>query len=336
MLLLQFLRACKPCAVTALLGLITHASSAQTTRPLTDNAFPAKPVRLIIPFAAGGSNDVAARILAQKLSQRWSQQVVSDNRAGANGIIGSELAANALPDGYTLLIASTTFTMNPSLYKMPFHPERDFAGVSLIAEGPLVLCTHPGFAANNVEQLITLARARPGQITYASAGAGGIAHLAGALFERTAGVRLLHIPYKGSSAGVIDVMSGQVALIFSSVSPVLPFIQNGRLRALGIGGLKRSRLLPATPTIAESGAPGYDSNMWWGVVAPRLTPAPRIDAINRDIRAALEQADARKQFENLGMDARVSTPAELGQLITSDIRKWAGIIKDAKVTVDAP
>lgn len=336
MVLLQFLRTCKRLAAAALLALTVNTSRAQPAQPVTDNTFPAKPVRLVIPFAAGGSNDVAARILAQKLSQRWNQQVVSDNRAGANGIIGSELAANAPPDGYTLLIASTTFTMNPSLYKLPFHPERDFAGVSQIAEGPLVLCAHPGFAANSVEQLIALAKAKPGQIAYASAGAGGIAHLAGALFERTAGVRLLHIPYKGSSAGVIDVMSGQVALIFSSVSPVLPFIQNGRLRALGIGGLKRSPLLPATATIAESGAPGYESNMWWGVVAPRLTPGPRINAINRGIRESLEQADARKQFENLGMDARVSTPAELAQLIASDIRKWAGIIKEAKVNVGAP
>ena len=341
---LQILRTYKPLAVTlaatlattVCLSMFTGLGLAQPVRTATDAVYPVKPVRLVIPFAAGGSNDVAARILSQKLGQRWNQQVVSDNRVGANGIIGSELVAHAAPDGYTLLIVSTTFTMNPSLYSLPFQPERDFAGVSLIAEGPLVLCTHSSFAANSVEQLISLARARPGQFTFASAGAGGIAHLAGVLFERTAGVRLLHVPYKGSSAGVIDVMSGQVTLIFSSVSPVLPFLQNGRLRALGIGSLKRSPLLSATPTIAESGAPGYESNMWWGVAAPRLTPAPRIDAINRGIRLALEQADARKQFENLGMDARVSTPLELSQLITSDIRKWAGVIKDARLNLATP
>ena len=238
------------------------AALAQTAR--ADETFPNRPVRFLIPFAAAGSNDVVARILAHQLTDIWKQQVVADNRAGANGIIGIDMVAKAPADGYTLLIASTTFTMNPSLYKLPFDPVKDFAPVTLIAEGPLMLCSHPGFAARDVGQLIALAKAKPGQLQYASSGLGGIAHLACVLLEKMAGISLLHVPYKGSGAGVIDAVSGQVPLIISSVSPVLPFVKNGRLRVLGIGGLKRSKFLPDVPTIAESGVPGYESNMWWG------------------------------------------------------------------------
>ena len=230
-------------------------------------------MRFLIPFAAAGSNDVVARILAHQLTDIWKQQVVADNRAGANGIIGIDMVAKAPADGYTLLIASTTFTMNPTS-TTPFDPVKDFAPVTLIAEGPLMLCSHPGFAARNVEQLIALAKAKPGQLQYASSGLGGIAHLAGVLLEKMAGISLLHVPYKGSGAGVIDAVSGQVPLIISSVSPVLPFVKNGRLRVLGIGGLKRSKFLPDVPTIAESGVPFYESNMWWGIVVPARTPKP--------------------------------------------------------------
>ena len=197
------------------LCMVAIAALAQPAR--TDEAFPNRPVRFLIPFAAAGSNDVVARILAHQLTDIWKQQVVADNRAGANGIIGIDMVAKAPADGYTLLIASTTFTMNPSLYKLPFDPVKDFAPVTLIAEGPLMLCSHPGFAARNVEQLIALAKAKPGQLQYASSGLGGIAHLAGVLLEKMAGISLLHVPYKGSGAGVIDAVSGQVPLIISSV-----------------------------------------------------------------------------------------------------------------------
>lgn len=298
--------------------------------------YPIKPVRLLIPFAAAGSNDVAARMLAQRLTELWKQQIVSDNRAGANGIIGTDMAVKAPADGYTLLIASTTFTMNPSLYRLPYDSVRDLAPVSLIAEGPLVLCAHPAFSAGNVEQLIALAKAKPGSVQFASAGLGGIAHLAGVLFEKTAGVSLLHIPYKGSGAGVIDVLSGQVPLIFSSVSPVLSFLQNGKLRALGIGGTKRTSLLPNVPTIAEAGVPGYESNMWWGLMVPGKTPSALIQKLNQDIRIGLDGPDLQQRFANLGMDVRRSTPAEFAKVVETDIRKWSTIIKAAKIDVGQP
>jgi len=307
------------------------AALAQTAR--ADETFPNRPVRFLIPFAAAGSNDVVARILAHQLTDIWKQQVVADNRAGANGIIGIDMVAKAPADGYTLLIASTTFTMNPSLYKLPFDPVKDFAPVTLIAEGPLMLCSHPGFAARDVGQLIALAKAKPGQLQYASSGLGGIAHLAGVLLEKMAGISLLHVPYKGSGAGVIDAVSGQVPLIISSVSPVLPFVKNGRLRVLGIGGLKRSKFLPDVPTIAESGVPGYESNMWWGIMVPARTPKPVVQKLNRDIRQAVDAGDIPQRFADLGMEVRVSAPEELTRIVNADIRKWSGIIRDAKLDV---
>jgi len=313
------------------LCMVAIAALAQPAR--TDEAFPNRPVRFLIPFAAAGSNDVVARILAHQLTDIWKQQVVADNRAGANGIIGIDMVAKAPADGYTLLIASTTFTMNPSLYKLPFDPVKDFAPVTLIAEGPLMLCSHPGFAARDVGQLIALAKAKPGQLQYASSGLGGIAHLAGVLLEKMAGISLLHVPYKGSGAGVIDAVSGQVPLIISSVSPVLPFVKNGRLRVLGIGGLKRSKFLPDVPTIAESGVPGYESNMWWGIMVPARTPKPVVQKLNRDIRQAVDAGDIPQRFADLGMEVRVSAPEELTRIVNADIRKWSGIIRDAKLDV---
>jgi tripartite-type tricarboxylate transporter receptor subunit TctC len=241
------------------------------------------------------------------------------------------MVAKAPADGYTLLIASTTFTMNPSLYKLPFDAVRDFAPVTLIAEGPLMLCVNPAFSARTVEQLIALAKAKPGQLQYASSGLGGIAHLAGVLFERMAGVSLVHVPYKGSGAGVIDAVSGQVPLIFSSVSPVLPFVKNGRLRALGVGGAKRARFLPDVPTIAEAGVPGYDSNMWWGIMVPAHTPGPVVAKLNRDSRRATDSGDVTPRFADLGMEVRVSTPEEFTRTVAADLRKWSGIIKDARL-----
>ena len=299
------------------------------------DTFPDRPVRFLIPFAPSGSNDVVARILAHQLTDIWKQQVVADNRAGANGIIGIDLVAKAPADGYTLLIASTTFTMNPALYKLPFDAVKDFAPVTLIADGPLMLCSNPAFPAKSVQELIAIAKAKPGELQYASSGLGGIAHLAGVLFERTAGVKLVHVPYKGSGAGVIDAVSGQVPLIFSSVSPVLPFVKNGRLRALGVGGAKRATFLPEVPTIAESDLPGYDSNMWWGIMVPAKTPAAIVHKLNRDIKRAAGASEVAARFADLGMEVRVSSPEEFSSIVAADIKKWAAIIKAANVTAGA-
>lgn len=300
--------------------------------PVKDAAeYPSRPVRLVIPFTAGGGNDLVARMVAQKLSEQWPQQVISDNRTGANGIIGTELVAKANPDGYTLVIASTSFTMNPALQKLPFDPIKDFAPIGLVAEGALIFTAHPSFPARNIPELIKLAKARPGHIQYATSGQGGITHLAAELFQKLSGVSLFLVPYKGSSAAAIDVVSGQVPVMVSSVSPALPYLTSGRLRALGIGSAKRSALLPQVPTVAEQGVTGYDSSMWWGILAPAKTPPAIIAKINRDMNRGLDSEDARERIAKLGMSVITSDPSEFAGLVSSDMVKWGKIIKEVGV-----
>ena len=293
--------------------------------------YPARPVRLIIPFTAGGGNDIVARTVAQRLSEQWGQQVISENRTGANGIVGTELVARASPDGYTLVIASTSFTMNPAQQKLPFDPVKDFAPVGLVAEGALIFTAHPSFPARNIQELVKLAKASPGHIQYATSGQGGITHLAAELFQKMAGVTLLLVPYKGSSAAAIDVISGQVPVMVSSVSPALPYLQSGRLRALGIGSPKRSPLMPQVPTVAEQGIPGYDSSMWWGIMAPAKTPPAIVAKINRDINRGLDSEEVRERIARLGMSILTSDPAQFSKLVASDIVKWGKIIRDVGV-----
>jgi|KBSMisStandDraft_5_1062788.scaffolds.fasta_scaffold174112_2 tripartite-type tricarboxylate transporter receptor subunit TctC len=294
--------------------------------------YPARPVRFIVPFTAGGGNDIVARSAAQKLSEQWGQQVICDNRVGANGIIGTDLAAKSTPDGYTIVLVSTSFTMNPSIAKMPFDPQKDLVPIGFVAEGPLMLSAHPGFAGKNIKELMTLARAKPGEIQFASSGFGGVTHLAGELFQRMAKISLGHVPYKGSSAGALDVVAGQVALMISSVSPALPYLQSGRLRALGMGSLKRSALLPDVPTIAEQGVPGYDSSMWWGVMAPKGTPALVVSKISQGLTRGMQADDVNKRLGMLGMSSLTGTPEELRKAITDDMEKWGKIIKEIGIT----
>lgn len=319
-------------SVTALcvIGLCcTHVSAQSLKKDPAD--YPTRAVRMVIPFTAGGSNDIVARLVAQKLSEQWGQQVISDNRTGANGIIGTELAAKANPDGYTLVIASTSFTMNPALHKLPYDPVKDFAAVGLVAEGALIFTAHPSFPARNIPELIRIAKASPGRIQYATSGQGGIPHLAAALFEKMTGVSLLIVPYKGSSAAAIDVISGQVPVMVSSVSPALPYLASGRLRALGIGSTKRSSLLPQVPTIAEQGVPGYDSSMWWGILAPSKTPPAIVAKINRDMNQGLGSQDVRERIEKLGMSVITSDPPQFAKVVAGDIAKWGRIIKEVGV-----
>ena len=294
--------------------------------------YPARPVRFIVPFTAGGGNDLVARSAAQKLSEQWGQQVICDNRVGANGIIGTDMAAKSMPDGYTIVLVSTSFTMNPSIAKMPFDPQKDLVPIGFVAEGPLMLTAYPGFAGKNVRELIALARAKPGEIQFASSGFGGVTHLAGELLQRMANITLGHIPYKGSSAGALDVVAGQVPLMISSISPALPHLQSGRLRALGMGSLKRSPLLPEVPTIAEQGVPAYDSNMGWGVMAPAGTPAPVIYKIAQGLTRGMQADEVNKRLGTFGMSSRTSTPEEFRETIAGDIAKWGRIIKEIGIT----
>lgn len=311
---------------------LASAGWAAPDTPGTAARFPSKPVRLIIPFTAGGGNDIVARAVAQKLSEQWGQQVIGDNRVGANGIIGTDLVAKANADGHTLVLVSTSFTMNPSMTRIPFDPQKDFAAIGLVAEGALILTAYPKFPARNMAELIALAQTKPGELQFATSGHGGVTHLAGALLQRMAKISLQHVPYKGSSAGVLDVIGGHVPLMVSSVSPALPHLQAGQLRAIGIGSRKRSALLPDVPTIIEQGVSDYDSSMWWGIMAPAATPVAVLDKIAAGITRGMQADDVQKRISTMGMSVLTSTRTEFRDIVAKDIVKWGQIIKEIGVT----
>src|SRR6266850_4372373 len=257
--------------------------------------YPTKPVRLIIPFPPGGSNDVVGRLIATHLSERLGKQVVVDNRgAGAGGVVGSEVAANAPRDGYTLLIISLAHAVNPWLYKLPYDPIKAFTPVAILASGPNVLVVNPELPVRSVKELLAAAKEKPGQLQYASAGIGSFQHLGGELFKLTAGVNLLHVPFKGGGPAMIDVIGGHTKVMFSSLVQTTPHIKSGKLRALGVGGATRNPVLPDLPTIAEAGVPGYESVNWWGLVAPAGTPPAVIDKVHAALTAVQASPEVQK------------------------------------------
>lgn len=314
-----------PIVSAFLFVLATHSTAA------ISQSYPSHPVRLIIPFTAAGSNDLVARTVGNKLAEKWKQPVISDNRVGANGIIGTDLAAKAAPDGYTMVIVSTSFTMNPSITKVPFDPLKDFSPIGLVAEGALIFTAHPSFPAQSIRDLVKMAKNKPDTLQFASSGYGGVSHLAVELLQKMTGISLVHIPYKGSSAAAIDVVSGRVPIMISSISPALPYLKSGRLRALGIGSPQRTPLLPEVPTVAEQGVAGYDSSMWWGLMTPAGVPADILRKINEDIGSAVRDQDVKKVITNLGMTAVSSTQGEFEKIVANDINKWGKIIKEVGI-----
>jgi tripartite-type tricarboxylate transporter receptor subunit TctC len=293
--------------------------------------YPARPVRLIIPFPAGGSNDVVGRLVAHALSERLGQQVFVDNRAGAGGVLGTEAAASAPADGYTLLIISIAHAANPALYKLNYDPIKSFAPVSILASGPNVLAVNPRVPVNSVAELIALAKEKPGTLEYASAGVGSFQHLGGELFKLMAGVNLLHVPYKGGGPSMSDVISGHVGIVFSSLIQTTPFIESGKLKALGTGGGTRSPVLPDVPTIAEAGVPGYEANNWWGIVAPRATPSAIVEQLHNAAQAALASPRVQEQFAREGASAVKMSAAEFGSYIEAEIAKWGRVVQQGNI-----
>lgn len=303
----------------AVAGVIS-ASHAQT--------FPVKPLRIISPYPPGGGNDTLARILAPKLTESLRQNVLVDNRPGANTIIGSEILVRSAPDGYTMILLPNVHAINPSLYaKLPYDPIRDFAPISLVGTSPLVLAMHPSVPAKDVRGLIALARTRAGQLAYGSSGNGSVGHMAGALFELLAGVKMQHIPYKGTAIMVTDVISGQISLTFGSALGVLPHVRAGRMRALAVTGEHRTPAVPELPTVAEAGVPGYSVILWYGLLAPGATPAELVKRLNAEIVKALSDADVRTRLAAQGVGAAANTPAAFAALIASDLKKYADLIK---------
>jgi tripartite-type tricarboxylate transporter receptor subunit TctC len=293
--------------------------------------FPTKSVTIVVPFPPGGGTDTGARLIAQKLTERWGQQVVVDNKPGAAGSIGATAVAKAKPDGYTLLMGNIgTQSINPSLYKnLPYNPETAFAPVTLIAELPLVLLVNPALPAKSAKELIALANSKPkGEMTYSSSGSGGSMHLAGELFEDASGVQLLHVPYKGGGPALVDLIAGHVNLSFATILESFGFVKGGKLRALAVTSDKRSPALPDVPTLAESGLPGYNSISWIGLLAPAGTPQPVIDKVAADVREVLAAADVSQRLIDQGATPVGSSPAQFKSLIDNDRQRYARIIQE--------
>jgi tripartite-type tricarboxylate transporter receptor subunit TctC len=296
--------------------------------------YPTRPVRVIIPFPPGGSNDVVGRLIGIHLGERLGKQVIIDNRSGAGGVIGTEAVAKSPPDGYTLLMISLAHAVNPWLYKLTYDPIKDFAPIGLLAKGPNVLVVHPSLPVKSVKELIALAKQNPGDLQYASAGIGSFQHLGGELFKLTAGVDLLHVPFKGGGPAMIDVVGGHTKLMFSSMVQTVPQIKSGKLRALATGGLERSPVLPDLPTIAEAGVPGYEAVNWWGLVAPAGTAQPIIDKLNREIEVVQKSPEVQKQFANEGAEAVGMKPADFGGFMVSEMNKWEKVVKQGNIKAE--
>lgn len=293
--------------------------------------YPARPVRFVVAFPPGGGTDIIARSIAQKLGERLGQQVLVDNRPGAGGNIGTDIVAKSSPDGYTLLMGSAgPLAINASLFaRMPFDPIKDLAPVTLAASTPNVLVVHPSLPAATVRELIALAKARPGEINFASSGHGTPAHLAGELFNSMAGVKLIHVPYKGAAPALADLLGGQVQLMFSTMPPALPHVKDGKLRALAVTSLKRSPAAPDLPTVDEIALPGFEANTWHGVVVPAGTPGAIVARLNREIVAILHLPDVVERLSGQGAEALGSTPEEFAAYIKSESVKWAKVVRDS-------
>ena len=301
--------------------------------------YPTKPVRMLVPFPPGGGTDFVARILGQRLTEMWGQQVIVDNRPGASMMIASEMVAKAPPDGYTIIMSSSNHTINPSLYsKIPYDTLGDFAPVTLVGTSPFVLVVHPTLPVKSVKELINLARSRKGQIAYASSGTGGPQQLAGELFKTMANVDLLHVPYKGSGPAEVDLVAGHVQMMFATTVSALPQIQAGRMRALAVTSLKRttafSKVMPDLPTVAESGVPGYEAGTWWGVLAPAKTPRPIITKLHGDVVKVLQMPDTRSKLMTQGADPGGNTPEEYAAMLKAEVAQWAKVVKAANIKVD--
>ena len=297
--------------------------------------YPSRPIRIISIFPPGGGNDILCRAVAQKLTENFKQQVLVENRPGANGIIGTEAAARSAPDGYTITLIPSGHAVNASLYrKLPYDSIKDFTPITLAGASPLILAVHPSIPAKNVKELVALAKARPGQLSYGTAGVGSSGHLAGALFETMTGTTLIHIPYKGMSLAVADLMGGQVSMTFGTSLSVVPLVRSARLRALATTGAQRSPALPDLPTVAETGVPGYEASLWYGFVGPARLPPEIVHRLNSEIGAVLGLPEVRERLASQGVDARSSTPEEFARLLVSDLERWADVVHRAGVRAE--
>ena len=314
-------------ALLAVAALAPAVAAAQT--------YPNRPIRLIIGYPPGGPTDIVGRTLAQKLGDMLGQNVLVDNRAGASGIVGNEIASKAAPDGYTLLVAPSTVTIQHTLYaKLPYDVTRDFTPVALVAGAPLLLVIHPSVPVKTVKELIAFARARPGQLNYASPGSGSANHLSGEMLKSMTGMQVTHVPYKGGAPAEVDLLGGHVTYMFNTIASALPHVRSGRLRALGVSSARRSHAAPEIPTIAEAGVPGFESGTWYGIVGPAGLPSSIVVRLNAEINKALETPDMKERMASLGLDPMGGTPERFSEFMRQEIVKWAKVVKESGARAD--
>jgi tripartite-type tricarboxylate transporter receptor subunit TctC len=317
--------------------LISIAAALAPGSPCAEaQSYPAKPVKMVVGFPPGGGTDILARIVAQKLSDAWGQQVIVENRPGASATIGASVVAKAAPDGYTLSMGQLTpNAIAPALFpRLPYDAAKDFVPIILVGTSPNVLVTHPALPAKSVTELAALAKSQPGKLTYASSGQGSLQHIAAELFKSVAGVDIVHVPFKGSSQAVIDLVSGQVDMNFDSIPAVIQHIKSGRLRAVAVTAAKRAAGFPDLPSIAESGYADYDLTTWWGLFAPAGTPSDIVAKVHRDTLAALQQADLRERFANLSVEPGGGTPREFADYLRSEIAKYDKLVKQLDIKAE--
>ena len=313
------------------LGCAAPAHAAQTAAD-----YPIRPLRLVVPFVPGGSTDIVARLIAQKLAEQWGKQVVVDNRAGANGAIGMEIVARASPDGHTLVLGYiANLGTGPALYaKLPYDAIKDFAPVSHVVSAPSIAVIHPAVAAKNLQEVIALARAKPGAIAFGTSAIGSIGHLSGELINHLAGIKMQHVPYKGGGQAVIDVLAGQIPMVIIGMTAVTPHVRSGRLRPLATTGAKRSFAFPDVPTVAEQGFPGFSADAWYGILSTAGTPRPIIDKLHGEVVRIMKLPEAKERMANVGFEIVGSTPDEFAKLIRDEIPKWTKIVREAGIRAE--
>lgn len=320
-----------PTALVLLLAAVASVCHAQTRAA----DYPSKFVRFIVPWAPGGSSDVLARTLGQKLGDALGQTFVIDNRPGAGSMVGTDVAAKATPDGYTIILSDMPHTINPSIHpKVPYDPVKDFSPVSIIGVSPMFLFANPSLPVRNIKEFIALARSQPGKLSIASGGTGATTHLAAELLQTHSGIKLTHVPYKGAGPALTDVVAGQVPATFTSMATAAPFAKAGRLRILGVTSAKRLAAFPDVPTFAESGVPAMVFEHWWGVMAPAGTPRPVIEKLYSEVVKAVSAPDLRERFTALAVEPRTNTPEQFRALLESDLKRWAKVVRDAGIKAE--
>ena len=315
----------------AAIGAALLAAGLAAGNALAADKYPTKPIRFIVPFPPGGGTDIVARVIAQRMTEALGEQVVVDNRGGAGGTIGAEIAARAAPDGYTLIMVSGSYAVNPTVYKLSYDPVDGVTPVAQIATGPFVVVVHPSVPVKNIKELLALAKAKPGGLNFASTGTGGITHLTTELFKLMAHVNLTHIPYKGTGPAIIDLLGGQVQVLFGASAALVPHVRTGKLRALAVTGPERMGALPDLPTVNESGVPGYEVSLWYGVLGPKGLPKDIVTRWNSEIKRIVQTQEMKNRFASEGLTPAPGTPGDFAKVLKRDIEKWMKVVKDANV-----